>query len=42
MQNKGRSPAIEVESDLANLGEGGSAARRGCADHLSPLVLGCR
>ena len=36
MQNKGCSPAAEVESDLANPGAGGRAARRGRADGLSP------
>ena len=29
MQNEGCSPAAEVESDLANPGPGGRAARRG-------------
>ena len=36
MQSKERSLAVEVESDLANPGEGGSAAHRGYADGLSP------
>jgi len=36
MQDKGRSLAVEVESDVADPGEGESAARRGRADYLSP------
>jgi hypothetical protein len=36
MQSKGRSPAVELESDLANSGAGGSAARRRHNDRLSP------
>jgi len=35
MQDKGRSPAVELESDLANPGAGGRAARRGRGDRLS-------
>ena len=33
---RGGSPAAEVESDLANPGPGGSAARRGRDNHLLP------
>ncbi len=36
MQNEGCSPAAEVESNLANPGAGGSAARRGRDNHLLP------
>ena len=35
MQNKGRSPAVELEGDFANPCPGGRAARRGHADGLS-------
>lgn len=35
MQDKGRSPAIELEGNLANPCPGGRAARRGRADHRS-------
>ncbi len=36
MQNEGCSPAAEVESNFANPGPGGSAARRGRDNHLLP------
>jgi len=36
MQNKGHSPAVELESSLANPDPGGRAARRGRDDHISP------